>query len=190
MNDDVEAVQQALAKLLAIADRLDGRNRQAMQRIEAATGAMEQGVSRLDHGAGQFARDALQLVGADVRQAIAQGANQATKELQRQLAETACSAQWAAQAVDEQRKGLAMARRSLLWSGAIALLFGSLLAAGGAAWVAHRSMQEIAQADFAEDILRAAQSGAITRCGDALCAKVGKRPQRYGKDGEYALLGR
>ena len=76
----------------------------------------------------------------------------------------------------------------LVWNGLIALLVGSLLAAGGAAWIARDSMQKVAQAHFGQDILQAAQSGAITRCGDLLCAKVGKKLQRYGKEGEYLLL--
>lgn len=48
--EDAEAVGQALAKLLAIADRLDARNMQTMQRIEAAIVALDKGVSRLDNG--------------------------------------------------------------------------------------------------------------------------------------------
>ena len=188
MSNDVESVQQALIKLLAIAGRLDARHQQSVQRIDAAAGAMEQGVGRLDQGSEHFARQALQLIGADVRQTIAGGAGQAVKEFQHQLQQAANSLQWAAQTMDEQRKGLAASRRSLVWGGAIALLLGSLLAAGGAAWVAHRSMQEVAQARFGQNILQATGSGAITRCGDALCARIGKKPQRYGKDGEYALL--
>lgn len=189
-NNDVETVQQALAKLLAIADRIDTRNQQASQRIDTAAGAMEQGVARLDHGAAQFARDALQRIGADIRQAIAEGAGQAVDALEQQLQQTAHSAQRAAQAIDEQRKGLTAARHALVWNAAIALLVGSLLAAGGTVWVAHRTMQELAQAHFAEDVLHATQSGAITECGGALCARVGKNPQRYGGDNAYALLAR
>ena len=90
--------------------------------------------------------------------------------------------------MDEQRRGLTAARRSLVWNGMIALLIGSLLSAGGAAWIAHRSMQQMAQAHFGREILQATQRGAITRCGDSLCAKVGRKPQRYGKDGQYLLL--
>ena len=28
----------------------------------------------------------------------------------------------------------------------------------------------------------------LTRCGDDLCAKVGRQATRYGSDGEYVLL--
>ncbi|WP_329740430.1 hypothetical protein [Dyella sp. A6] len=189
MNDiTIEAAQQALVRLLAIADRLDARNRQAAQDIEAAVSAMRQGVERLDRSGDQFAQQALQRVSADVQQSIAQGVDQAAGRLQCQLQQSAHSAQLAAKAMLEQRKGLSAARRALVWSGTLALLVGVLLAVAGAAWVAHRSMQDVAQAHFSDDILRATRSGAITRCGDALCARVGKHPKRYDKAGDYVLL--
>lgn len=187
-SDDVEVVRQALTKLMAIADRLEARNLQTVQRIEAASAALDQGVSRLDGGGERFAKSALQVIGSNAQQALTQGAGQAVGEFRQQLKQTADSAQSAAHAMDEQRRGLTIARRSLVWNGLIALLMGSLLAAGGAAWVVHRSMQEMAQAHFGQDILRATQRGAIIRCGDSLCVKVGKKPQRYGEDGQYLLL--
>lgn len=188
MDGNTEQVQQSLAKLLAVVDRLDDRNLQSVQRIEAATAALEQGVGRLNGGGEQFAQQALQRIGADTQRAIAQGAGQAVAGFQHQLQQASNSMQSAVRAMDEQRAGLAAARRSMVWMGAVALLAGSLLAAGGAAWIAHRSMQEVEQAHFGRDILQATQSGAITRCGESLCARVGKQPQRFGKHGEYATL--
>lgn len=187
-SDDVEAIREALTKLMAIADRLEARNTQVVQHSEAATAAMEHGVSRLEAGGERFAQSALQVIGSHAQQAVTQGIRQALGEFRQQWQQSADCAQLAARAMDEQRKGLVAARRSLVWSGLIALVVGSLLAAGGAAWMMHRSTQEIAKAHFAQDILRATQRGAITRCGDSLCAKVGKKSQRYGKGGEYLLL--
>lgn len=186
--DDVEGVRQALIKLMAIADRLEARNTQTVLRIEAVTAALDQGVIRLDAGGERFAKSALQVIGSNAQQAITQGAGQAIGEFRQQLQQSATSAQSAAHAMDEQRRGLTAARRTLVWNGLIALLVGSLLTVGAAAWVVHRSMRELAQAHFSQDILQATQRGAITRCGDALCAKVGRKPQRYGKDGHYLLL--
>ena len=90
--------------------------------------------------------------------------------------------------MDEQHRGLTSARRSLVWNAAVALLLGSLLAMGSAAWTIHRSAQQLAQLHFGQDILRATQRGAINRCGDSLCARVGGKPARFGKDGQYVLL--
>ena len=186
--DDVETVRQALIRLMAIADRLESRNAHTVQRIEAATAALEQGVSRLDAGGERFAERALQVIGNNAQQAVAQGAGQAVDELRQRLQQSANSAQAAARAMDEQRKGLTSARRSLVWNAAVALLLGSLLAMGSAAWTIHRSAQQLAQLHFGQDILRATQRGAINRCGDSLCARVGRKPARFGKDGQYVLL--
>lgn len=186
--DDVETVRQALIRLMAIADRLESRNAHTVQRIEAATAALEQGVSRLDAGGEGFAERALQVIGNNARQAVAQGAGQAVDELRQRLQQSANSAQATARAMDEQCRGLTNARRSLLWNAWVALLLGSILAVGAAAWTVHRSMQELAQVHFGQDILRATQRGTINRCGGLLCARVGRKPERFGKDGQYVLL--
>jgi lipopolysaccharide export system protein LptC len=187
-TDEVDAVRQALTRLMAIADRLETRNMQTVERIEAVTAALDQGARRLDGSGEQFARTALQMIGNNAQQAVTQGTAQALGEFRQQLQQTADSARSAAHAMDQQCKELTTARRSLAWNGMVVLLVGSVLAACGAAWVAHRSMQEMAQAHFGRDILQATQQGAITRCGDALCARVGKKPQRYGTDSQYLLL--
>ncbi|CAM5613834.1 hypothetical protein [Rhodanobacter lindaniclasticus] len=187
-DDEVEKVRQSLVKLLAIADRLDTRNVQTVQELAAATAALDRGVERLDAGGERFAESALQLIGSRAQQSIASGAAEAVATFQQQMQRCADTAQAAAHAMDEHRRGLAGARPNLVWSGLVALLIGSLLAAGGVAWVAHRSMQDLARAHFGQDILQATRRGVITRCGDSLCAKVGGKPRRYGKDGAYLLL--
>jgi len=187
-TDEVEVLRQALTKLMAIADRLEERNAQTVERIEGATAALDRGVSRLDGSGERFAQSALQVIASNTQQAMAQGAGQVLSEFREQLQQSAEIARSAARAMDEQQRGLTVARRSLVWNGLTALLVGSLLAAGGAAWMVHASMQQMAQARFSQDILQATQRGAITRCGEALCVKVGSKPQRYGKNGQYLLL--
>ena len=187
-DGDVESVRQALIRLMAIADRLEARNTQSAQRIEAAVAALDQGVLRLNAGGERFANTALQQIGSNVQQTVHQGAGQALGDFRQQLQRSASSVQAAAEAMDVQRKGLTAARRTLVWNGLGALLIGSLLSVGAAAWIVHRSMQEVAQAHFGRDILQATHRGALTRCGDSLCAKVGSNPQRYGKNGQYVLL--
>lgn len=185
---DMEAAKQTLVKLMAIADRLDARNLKTAQQLETAVAAMDQGAARLGQGADAFAQRALQLIGTGAQQSIVQGTEQAAAQVRHQLKHTADNAQAAAQAMEREARLLNGARRGLVWNGLLALLVGSVLAAGGAAWIAHKSMQEVAQANFAKDILEATHSGAITRCGERLCARVGKAPQRYGAKGEYVFL--
>ncbi len=183
-----EEAKQTLIKLMAIADRLDARNLKTAQQLEAAVASLDHGVVRLDKGADAFAQRALQIIGAGAQQSILQGTQQASEQVRHQLVLATGSAQAAAQAMDREANRLTGARRSLLWNGLLALLVGSLLAAGGAAWIAQKSMQEVAQANFAKDILDATHAGVITRCGERLCARVGKAAQRYGAKGEYVLL--
>ena len=99
--DDMDEVRQALIKLMAIADRLETRNMQTVQRVEAAVAALDQGVIRLDAGGERFAQNALQVIGSNTQQAMSQGAGQALGEFRQQLRQSADSAKAAAHAMDE-----------------------------------------------------------------------------------------
>lgn len=187
-QDDLDALKQSLIKLATIANQLDVRSAQAVQQVEASTGTLDQGARRLESGAAQFAAQALQLIGDQARQAVAQGATQALDGFNTQLQTGARTAQWAAEGMEEQRKRLDRVQNGLVWKGLIALTVGSLLAAGGSGYIAWKSMREVRRADFGQDILQATQAGVLTRCGESLCAKVGKQAARYGEGGEYVLL--
>jgi hypothetical protein len=186
--DDFDALKNLLGQMATVAQELDRRSAQALQHIENAAVNLHQGVTRLDSGGERFAKTALGVIGSEAKQTITQGTGQAVGEIQQQLRQATQAVHSSAQEMETQRKGLNTARRSMLWNGLGALLIGSVLAAGGAGYFAWKSMQDIAQARFGKDILQATQSGSITRCGDALCVKTGKKPQRYGQNGEYLLL--
>lgn len=78
----------------------------------------------------------------------------------------------------------------MLWKATAALLLGAVLAVGSSAFIAWRSLQQFKRADFAEDVLEATRSGAITRCGEALCARVGDAPRKYGRAANICCLSR
>src|SRR3546814_1215764 len=90
--------------------------------------------------------------------------------------------------MDEQGKRLARMQGGLVWKPLVALTIGSLLAAGRSGYIAWKSMHEVRRAEFGQDILQATHTGVLTRCGDALCAKVGEQALRYGSHEEYVLL--
>ena len=189
-QEELDALKQSLIKLATIANQLDARSARAVERVEASTDSLDQGMHRLESGATRVAGEALQMVGQQARQTIAQGTAQAMGELDRQLQAGIQAAQQAALEMDTQRKRLARAQRGLVGTALAALTIGSLLAAGGSGYIAWNSMQEVRRAGFGQDILQATRSGALTRCGDALCAKVGEQAVRYGSNREYVLLER
>lgn len=187
-RDELDALKQTLLKTATIANQLDARSAQAVRQVEASTGMLDRGVQRLESGAARFAGEALQLIGEQARQSVGQGVAQALDDFNTQLQAGARAAQWAAQGMEEQRNRLARTQGGLVWKASVALAIGSLLAAGGSGYIAWNSMREVRRAEFGQDILQATRNGMLTRCGEALCAKVGKRPTRYGSSGEYVLL--
>src|SRR3546814_808774 len=98
------------------------------------------------------------------------------------------AAQGRARDIEEQRKRRGRVQGGLVGKALVALTIGSRLAAGGSGYIAWKSMHEARRAEFGQDILQATQSGVLTRCGDALCAKVGEQAARYGSNEEYVLL--
>jgi len=185
---DIDELKQQLLQMATITSWLDDRSEQAVQRVEASTEALDEGLRRLDSHSEQFVEEVTRLIGEHVHQAVLQGASKAVGEFDKQLQSSTRAAQWAAQAMDEQRKGLSIVQHALVWKGLLALFIGALLAVGGAGFVVWDSMREIKTAQFDQDILHATQTGALTRCGEALCVKVGKQIKRYGNDGDYVLL--
>lgn len=187
-QDSLDALKQSLLKLATIANQLDARSAQAVQRVEASTDSLDHGMHRLESGATRLASEALQVIREQARQAVTQGTAQALGELDAQLHAGIQGAQRTALEMEEQRKRLARMQGGLVWKALVTLTIGSLLAAGGSGYIAWKSMQEVRRAKFGQDILQATRAGVLTRCGDALCAKVGEQAERYGSDEEYVLL--
>lgn len=187
-QDEIRTMTEQLAHLLVIANQLNQNHQLTVEQVNASAVVLGQGVRQLHAGAEQFARDVTLSVGAHARQVIADGTGQALGELNQQLRASASVAQSAAQTMDVQRRNLVTTQRSLVWISLTALIIGSLLAMGAAAYAISQSQRTTEQARFAQDIVQATQSGAITRCGDVLCVKAGKKPPHYGQNGEYILL--
>lgn len=187
-QDDLDALKQSLLKLATIANQLDARSAQAVQQIETCRETLELGVHRLESDAARLAGDALRIVREQAAQMVAQGTAQALSELDTHLQAGIHAAQRTALDMDGQRRRLARAQGGLVWKALAALMIGSLLAAGGSAYIAWKSMRDLQRAEFGQDILHATRNGMLTRCGDALCAKVGQQARRYGSNGEYVLL--
>jgi len=186
VDSDKDELGQMLVKLTFIAQQLDQRSEQAVRRVEAGSAALEGHARQLHEGGEHFARQALQVIGMQAQQVVADHIAQASSHLAGPLRDAAIAAQRAARDLDVQRAQLCRAQSTLVWKGLGALVVGSLLAVGGCGYFAWNSLRQIAQAQFGADILHATQDGSLTRCGKQLCVKTGPHPQRYGHD--YVVL--
>ncbi|MEO6517959.1 MAG: hypothetical protein ABIO17_03050 [Pseudoxanthomonas sp.] len=93
-----------------------------------------------------------------------------------------------AAALQRERERRGAAQRSLILKSGLDLLLGSLLAVGGSGYFAWKSQQIARQAEFPAAVVEAMQAGALTRCGDSICARIGYKPKRFGDKGQYAVV--
>ena len=182
------ALQDLALKLSAVADMLDQRSQLAMQAAAQSGQQLQYVAQGLNQQGQQMADSVVAAISANAKQSIEQGAAESLQQLRQQLRQASESAARSAKLISDQAQALQSSQKQILWKASLALLVGSLLAAGGTAFIAWRSLHQFKRADFAEDVLEATRSGAITRCGDALCARVGEKPSKFGPKGEYVLL--
>jgi hypothetical protein len=182
------ALQDLALKLSAVADMLDQRSQLAMQSAAQGGQQLQDLAQGFNQQGQQMADSVMAAISANAKQSIEQGTAESLQQLRQQLRQASESAVQSAKLISDQAQALQSAQKKILWKASLALLVGSLLAAGGTAFIAWRSLQQFKRADFAEDVLEATRSGAITRCGDALCARVGEKPSKFGIRGEYVLL--
>lgn len=189
-GNHIEEAQQALLKLAHVASQIEGRCIDATQKLDASARSMLEGAQRLGDGVNHFNLQAMTAIRQGTQAAVTESAGTALTEMNRELEKYASLARAAASALGEQSQALSLAQRTLVWKGLLTLAAGSLLIAGGSAYVARKSMQEIRQAEFSQAILRATQSGALATCGkqEDLCVKMGPKPRRAGQHGEYVMV--
>lgn len=187
--NDATALMQAATQMATVIERMETRSHQALQQVESGVAALDHSARHLNGTGEKFASDALRVIGEQTHQTLGQSVARAANEFEQHLQQCANKAKLAAEALAEQRRLLTAAQTALVWKGLAALLIGSVLAAAGCGFFAWHSLREVKNAEFGKDILRATQTGVLTPCGDgALCVKVGRKPQRAGKDGEYVVL--
>lgn len=183
-----EDARQLLLRLMALADRMEQRDAKVVQEMAQQASLLQQSAQAVSHGGQQFSRNALDVLRTQGRDAVQSGVEQAVAQCNQQLTETGKLVSRASGEVQSATAALRHQRSLWLWTAPLALLVGAALAAGGSSYLVWKNMAELERADFGQDILQATQSGKLTRCGEALCAKIGAKPQRFGKQGEYLLL--
>lgn len=182
-------LQDMALKLAAIADMLDQRSQQAANAAAHGAQQLQHVAQGLNQQGQHMVQSVIGAVSANARQAIETGSADALDKLRKELQQAQASAAESAKLIADQAKTLQASQKNLVARGGIALLVGALVVAATSAYFAWHTRQQFKQADFAQDILDATNSGAITRCGkDGLCVRIGENPARYGRKGEYVLL--
>lgn len=184
---NLDEVKQLLMKLAVIAGQIDTRSQAALERIEAGAATLDQSTGRWGISADTFARQALHTIATEAHDSVASGTRKALAPLETRLKQGVEAATWAADALAEQRKLLTREQQGVVRLSLVALLAGSLLAAGASGYVAWRN----ARATGLEAALgKAARSGALVRCPDStlLCVRISSSSRRTGRRGEYLIV--
>lgn len=189
-GNHIEEAQQALLKLAHVANQIESRCIDSMKKLDASAQSMLHGAQQLGDGVEHFNHQAMTAIRHGTQAAVAEGARTALAEINRELEKYASQAKSAASALAAQSHALSLAQRTLVWKGLLALATGCLLIAGGSAYVARKSLQEIRRAEFSQAILQATESGSLTTCGkqQTLCVKIGAKPRRADQRGEYVMV--
>lgn len=185
---DVAAFKDLTLKLLALADRMEQRDERIVGLLAQQVAELQNAARAVNTGGQALARDALDMLRSQTKDAVTDSIAEAANASKAQLEASASTASWSAREVNEAAMELRKQRGFWLWAAPIALITGALLTAGGSSFLVWKNSRELKRTEFGQDILRATQSGTLNRCGEALCAKVGTKPKRFGKEGEYALL--
>ncbi|HYP85217.1 hypothetical protein [Variovorax sp.] len=183
-----ERSRRLMLRLMALADKLEQRDMQVIAQLSQQACELKRSAQAVASGGEQFARTALDAMRGEAGNVVQRAMRQAVEQCTHSLTESAAHVSRTAHEVGASTEQLRRQRGLWLWAAPLALIVGALLAAGGSGYLVWKNAAELRRASFGLDILQATRSGALTRCGDALCARVGAKPARYGRNGEYVLL--
>jgi hypothetical protein len=187
MNDP-EDLQQLALRLSAFVDVLGKHASRLVQETSQETQALRATAQTMGVQAQRLSQELVQAVGRQARDVIERNAGEGMRHGSEQLRSAGELARHAADAMQRELAQLRAAQQSLLWKAGTILVIGALLAAGTSGYLAWRNHRAMQQARFSTDILEATRSGALTRCGDMLCARIGAHPARFGANKEYARV--
>lgn len=186
MNAD--EIKHLSLRLVALTELLEERARQAVTEVALGSDQLQSTARSLGLAGRQLADEVVGAIGAQAQEAARQGLRKAIDPCSQGLLQAVAQAERAAAQLQSQGVQLLQAQRGLLWKGSLALLLGAVLAMAGSGYVAWKSAQAAAQAEFSSSVLRALQSGVLTQCGNVLCVKAPRNAGRYEKNNDYILL--
>lgn len=186
--NDTDDLQELALRLSAFADVLNQHATRLVQESGSSTQALRETASTFSAEVQQLSRDLVSRIGMEAREVIERHAADGMQESSRALHRAATHAESAATAMQGELQRLGAAQKSLVWKSGLGLLVGALLAVGGSGYLVWKNQQALKRAEFSSEMVEAMRTGALTRCGDTICARVGTRPTRFGDKGEYVRI--
>lgn len=187
MAQQEQELQTLTEKMGAVAVYLQQCAQQAADGVAHSQQQLRQTAQGFDAQTRQISHAAIDEIGRQARQAIAQGVEQASDECNARLKSTGDAANQAIYHLNQQVQALQQAQQKLMWKMMLVVTVGVVLATTGLgtySWYLSRKMQT-AYPPAVDNALRA---GRLVPCGELLCAQVGKKPRRAGTNGEYLVL--
>lgn len=185
---DTDELQNLALRLSAFADVLNQHATRLVQETGQSTQALHETANNFSMQAQQISQQLVQSVGTQAREVIERHAADGLRQGSERLHGAAAHAEAVANSLQQESQRLGVAQRSLVWKSGLALLLGSLLAVAGSGYLVWKNHQALEQTEFPAAIAEAMRTGALTRCEDSICARVGEKPKRFGGNGEYVKV--
>lgn len=181
-----EELQELALRLSAFTDTLTQHANRLMRDNQQASRGLLQATHGFAEQSRLLSQQVVQTVANETRAAVERGAGEGLRSAAEQLKQAAAEVRKTQAGLAKELAQLRASQRSLIRKGGLALLVGCVLAVAASSYMAWKARQTLAQAEFPEAVLRATRTGALTQCGDSLCARVGRKPRRFGTSGEFA----
>lgn len=186
--NNTEDLQELALRLSAFADVLNQHATRLVEEADSSSQTLRETASAFSTQAQQLSRDLVNSVGMQAREVIGHHVADGMQESSKALNRAATHAESAATAMQGELQRLGAAQKSLVWKSGLGLLAGALLAVCGSGYLVWKNQQTLKRAEFSSEMVEAMRTGALTRCGDTICARVGAEPTRFGDKGEYVRI--
>ena len=187
MSDSKELQELAL-RLSAFADVMNQNANRLMRENALSAQSLHDTTVAFTSQSRQIAGDLVHSVGAQAREVIELQAGHGMRQSGERLASAATQVESAAGSLQRELQRLGAAQRSLVWKSGLALLLGSILAVAGSGYLVWKNQETLKHTEFPTALSEAMRTGALSSCDGSICARVGERPKRFGKQGEYVEI--
>ncbi len=182
---DRDEARRLMLKLLALAERMEQRDERVIALLAEQGGALRSAAHEVDAATARFVREALDALRAQAREAVQAGVGEAIAQCRDRLLQAGTEAARSAETMHRGAEALQRQRSLWLWTAPLALLVGSAIAAGAAAYAVTSSRAEVERHRIEAALLRAYNRADVTLCGERLCANIDERGARFGERGQY-----